>query len=213
MLTVHHLGVSQSDRIVWLCEELNIPYNLLKYERDPVTGLAPEEYKSLHPYGTAPIITDGDMKLGESGAIIQYIIARYGANRLSPDITSPQFGEYLYWFHFANASLMASSMVEMAFTTHPASVGFPVLNIFKERTSRAFEIIEEKLRISPYFAGTEFSAADIMMFFPLTTMRNFVDRDISIYPNLIKYLKLITLRPAWQKAKEAADPDFNIKLN
>lgn len=75
MLTVHHLGVSQSDRVVWLCEELNIPYKLVKYDQDPVTGLAPEDYKALHPCGTAPVITDGDMTLGESGAIIQYIIA------------------------------------------------------------------------------------------------------------------------------------------
>ena len=79
MLTIHHLGISQSDRIVWLCEELHIPYQLVKYEREPVTGLAPSNYKALHPYGTAPVITDGNITLGESGAIVQYILARYGA--------------------------------------------------------------------------------------------------------------------------------------
>ncbi|NUD60631.1 glutathione S-transferase family protein [Escherichia coli] len=212
MLTIHHLGISQSDRIVWLCEELHIPYQLVKYEREPVTGLAPSNYKALHPYGTAPVITDGNITLGESGAIVQYILARYGDNRLAPDATSPEFAEYLYWFHFANASLMASSMVEMAFNGHPESKNYPVLNIFKERTARAFNMIEERLHASPYFAGQEFSAADIMMFFPLTTMRTFVDRDISIYPNLINYLKRISERSAWKKSKKIADPEFNIKL-
>jgi len=102
MLTVHHLGISQSDRIVWLFEELRIPYELIRYERDPVTRLAPESYKALHPAGTAPVITDGDLVLGESGAIIDYIVARYGNDRLTLSADHPDFAHYLYWYHFAN---------------------------------------------------------------------------------------------------------------
>src|SRR5258708_343255 len=107
MLTVHHLGRSQSERIVWLCEELGLDYELKRYERDPASRLAPPEYKALHPIGTAPVITDGDLVLGESGAIIEYIIAKYGAGRLARQAGHPEFVNYLYWFHYANASFQA----------------------------------------------------------------------------------------------------------
>ena len=116
MLTVHHLGISQSERIVWLCEELEIPYELKRYERDPVTRLAPPEYKALHPFGTAPVITDGDLLMAESGAILEYIIAKYGTGRLAVKPDSPQFAEYLYWFHFANGSMMPAGMVDLVIT-------------------------------------------------------------------------------------------------
>src|ERR1044072_630618 len=112
MLTVHHLGISQSERIVWLCEEPGIPYEMIRYERDPQTRLAPANYKALHPFGTAPVITDGDLVLGESGAIIDYIVAKYGAGRLSVAPTEPNFPEYLYWYHFANGSLMPAAMLD-----------------------------------------------------------------------------------------------------
>src|SRR5437762_12649699 len=97
MLTVHHLGRSQSERIVTLCEELGIEYELKRYDRDPVTRLAPPEYKALHPIGTAPVITDGDRVLGESGAIIEYIIAKHGGGRLARQAGHPEFANYLYW--------------------------------------------------------------------------------------------------------------------
>lgn len=107
MLTVHHLGRSQSERIVWLCEELGIRYELKRYERDPVTRLAPPEYKALHPIGTAPVITEGDLVLGESGAIMEYVIARHGEGRLARRPGEPGYEHYLYWFHYANASFQA----------------------------------------------------------------------------------------------------------
>src|ERR1700712_1296315 len=110
MLTVHHLGVSQSERIVWLCEELGIPYELKVYDRDPVTRMGPPAYKALHKLGAAPIITDGDVVLPESGAIMQYIIGKYGNGRLSVGPEAPNFADYLFWLHFANASLMPSAM-------------------------------------------------------------------------------------------------------
>ena len=113
MLTVHHLGISQSERIVWLCEEIDLPYRLLRYERDPVTRMAPPEYRALHPFGTAPVITDGDLVLAESGAIIEYLLARYGRGRLTVAPERPGFADYLFWFHFANGSLMPSMMVDI----------------------------------------------------------------------------------------------------
>src|SRR5438270_1486422 len=105
MLTVHHLGKSQSERIVWLCEELGIPYELKCYARAPL--LAPPEYKALHPIGAAPVITDGELVLAESGAIVQYITSRYGAGRLALTDGHPHFAAFLYWFHFANGTLQA----------------------------------------------------------------------------------------------------------
>ena len=98
-------------RIVWLCEELGIAYEMKRYERDPVTRLAPLEYQSLHPIGTAPIITDGDLVLGESAAIIDYIIHKYGQGRLSPASGDPTYADYLFWFHFANGSFMPAAMM------------------------------------------------------------------------------------------------------
>src|SRR5262245_58416915 len=109
MLTVHHLGKSQSERIVWLCEELGIPYDLKCYDRDPVTRLAPPQYKALHPLGAAPVITDGDLVLAESAAIIEYIVAKHGHGRLVLDADHPDFDQFLYWFHFANGTLQPAT--------------------------------------------------------------------------------------------------------
>ena len=108
MLTIHHLGKSQSERVIWLCEELAVPYELKRYERDPVTILAPPEFKALHPMGAAPVITDGPLVLAESGAVIDYIIAKHGDGHLALGPDHPDFADYLYWFHFANSSLQPS---------------------------------------------------------------------------------------------------------
>ncbi|HEY2248655.1 MAG TPA: glutathione S-transferase, partial [Bradyrhizobium sp.] len=108
MLTVHHLGKSQSERIVWLCEELEIAYELKHTSRDAKTMLAPPDYKALHPIGAAPVITDGELVLAESGAIVDYIMARYGKGRLTVAPDDPGFAQFLYWFHFANGTLQAN---------------------------------------------------------------------------------------------------------
>ena len=108
MLTVHHLGKSQSERIVWLCEELGIAYELKHTARDSRTMLAPPDYKALHRIGAAPVITDGDLVLAESGAVVEYIIARYGNGRLALKADHPDFANFLYWFHFANGTLQAN---------------------------------------------------------------------------------------------------------
>src|ERR1700712_6006461 len=113
-LTIHHLGLSQSERIVWLCEELGLHYNLVRHDRDPVMRNAPPSYRVLHPAGTAPIIRDGDVVLAESGAIVEYLLARYGEGRLALASDDPGFAGYLYWLHFAHGSLMPALMVPMA---------------------------------------------------------------------------------------------------
>lgn len=209
MLVVHHLGISQSDRIVWLCEELAIPYELIRYARDPVTRMAPPEYRALHPFGTAPVITDGDTVLGESGAIIEYIVARHGDGRLAVKADDPAFPDYLFWFHFANGSVMPSCMLDLAarMMGNPTPAG--ALGALRERSDRAFAMIESRLAEAPYFAGGEFTAADIIMLFPLSTMREFSPRDLTPFPHIRAYLARIAARPAYQRAMAKADPGYS----
>jgi glutathione S-transferase len=213
MITVHHLGVSQSERIVWLFEELGIPYELKVYQRDPATGLAPAAYKSLHPMGIAPVITDGTLVLGESGAIIEYVIAKYGNGRLAVSPDKPNFADYLFWFHFANGTMMPSGMTGFVASLAGAPADSVVLESLKARADLAFALVEKRLGEAPYLAGAEFTAADIIMGFPLMTMRAFVPRDLGPYPNLRNYLKRIGERPGYQRAMAAGDPGMVPMLN
>jgi glutathione S-transferase len=208
MLTVHHLGISQSDRIVWLCEELEIPYEMVKYDRDPETRLAPAAYKALHPAGTAPVITDGDLVLGESGAIIEYIIHTYGGGRFTLKQGDAGYSEYLHWFHFANASMMSAGMIDLIIGMLGVSSDDPIVAALRRRGDQAFAMVEDRLGKVHYFAGDAFTAADILMLFPLTTMRMFAPRDLAPYPHIRAYLKRIAARPAYQRAIKKADPDL-----
>ncbi len=211
MITVHHLATSQSDRIVWLCEEMEITYDLKRYERDPLTRLAPSEYHALHPIGTAPVITDGDLVLGESAAIVDYIIHRYGNGRLSVAPSDTAYADYLFWFHFANGSFMPSAMMGLVAGMVAAESSVAV-GALTQRLDRAWDMAEARLSESPYLAGADFTAADIMTLFPLTTMRLFAPREISGYPNVASYLQRIGARKAFQRAMSKADPDFVVPL-
>lgn len=210
MLTVHHLGVSQSERVVWLCEELELDYQLVRYDRDPVTRMAPPDYKALHPFGTAPVITDGAVTLGESGAIVDYILARYGQGRLAPAPDAANLADYLYWFHFANGSMVASSMMEMVGAMLGASGDAKAF--IAGRADRAFALAESRLGEVAHFAGDAFTAADIMMVFAFTTMRAFIPRDLGPYPNIRAYLARIGARPGYQRAMAKGDPGMTPML-
>ena len=203
MLTVHHLGVSQSERIVWLCEELGVPYELKVYDRDPVSRLAPPEYKALHPIGTAPIITDGDVVLPESGAIIEYVIGKYGNGRLTVGPDAPNYADYLFWLHFANATMMTRHMMLLGV---PADDVSPRTQWVRERAKATWDLVEQRLGHAPYFAGDDFTAADIIMGFPLTTMRAFTPIKLDAYANIRAYLQRIGARPAYQRAMAKGDP-------
>jgi glutathione S-transferase len=205
MLTVHHLGISQSERIVWLCEELELSYRLQRYERDPVTRLAPAEYKALHPFGTAPVITDDNLVLAESGAIIEYILARHGRGRLVVTPDRPEFTDYLFWFHFANGSMLPSMVVDIILGITGGS-DQATLRAMRSRADRAFGMVEKTLGERAFFAGNSLTAADIIMLFPLTTMRVFVPRDLAPYPNIRAYLGRIGARAAYQQAMRKAEP-------
>lgn len=211
MLTVHHLGISQSDRIVWLCEELGVPYDLRLYARDPETRLAPAEYRALTPFGTAPVITDGDVTLGESAAIVEYIANRHGGGRLMVGPEAENYPDFLFWFHFANGSLMPAAMVAMV--VGRSGGDSPVGAALSARLDRAYAQIEARLGETPYLAGDAFTAADLLTVFPLTTMRAFAPRDISPYPNIRGWLRRIGDRPAFRAAMGKADPGFTVPLD
>lgn len=215
MLTVHHLGKSQSERIVWLCEELGIPYELKIYKRAPV--LAPEDYRALHPIGSAPVITDdgitdGDLTLAESGAVVDYIIAKHGDGRLSVPKDDPAFADYLYWFHFANGTLQPAFMRLMISGRFDPPADHPALLLGQGRMQRILAMMDKRLGMVPWLAGQDFTAADIMTVFSLTTMRHFCPYDLSPYPNIRAYLARIGARPAYRRAMEKGDPGMELLL-
>jgi len=212
MLTVHHLGKSQSERIVWLCEELDIPYELKRYTREATTMLAPADYKALHPIGAAPVITDGDLVLAESGAVIEYIIARYGNGRLALGASDPNFAQFLYWFHFANGTLQAGLGRLMILNRLKLADDNPILLAAKGRVDRAVDLVEARTREANYLASSEFTSADIMMNFSLTTMRYFQPYDLARCPSIVKYLARIGARPAYRRAMEKGDPGMALLL-
>ena len=208
MLTIHHLGKSQSERIIWLCEELGLPYQLIRYDRDPVTILAPPELKKIHPLGAAPVITDGELVLAESGAIIEYIIAKHGGGRLALGPTHADFAQYLYWFHFANANLQPNMGRNMILRRLNLAPDDPTLLAMKGRLDRALDLVEARLRDADHLAGHEFTAADIMTVFTLTTMRIFMPIDLAPYAHIRAYLRRIGDREAYQRAMQKGDPDM-----
>ncbi|PPA73967.1 glutathione S-transferase [Achromobacter spanius] len=212
MLTVHHLGKSQSERIVWLCEELAIPYNLKVYDRDANTRLAPPEYKALHPLGTAPIITDGDTVLAESTAIVEYILARYGDGQLTVPPSDPAYADYLYWFHFANGSLQPALMRNMVLARAEVPADKPVVQFADARRQQALALVDKQLGNTHYLAGNVLTAADIVAVFSLTTMRLFYPYDLSPYPNILAYLQRIGARDAYRHAMKKGDPDMEPML-
>jgi glutathione S-transferase len=203
MLTVHHLGISQSERIVWLCEELGLDYELKRYERRADNRLAPDEYKALHPMGIAPVITDGDLVLGESGAICDYICARYGSGRLVPACDDPDFAEHLFWFHWSNGTFMTTLMMQLVLQ---GSAGNPGAAFVDERSRRCWAMVETRLGQAPYFGGKNVTTADIMLVYCLTTSRAFRGTSLESFPNVRAYVARIGARPAYQRAMAKAEP-------
>lgn len=194
MLTVHHLAKSQSERIIWLCEELGLPYELIRYERDPAGG-APAEYKALSPFGTAPVITDGDLVLGESAAIVEYISRKYAGGALLLGPEHPEWTRFLFWFHFANGSYIPGLMMDHF--APPDTAPNP-----QSRSERAYRLIEARLGEATWFAGETFTAADVMMCLP----RFAASRDLANAPNTAAYLARLNERPACRTAMAKAEP-------
>ncbi len=198
MLTVHHLGESQSERIVWLCEELGLDYTFVRYDRD-ATMAAPADYKALHPLGTAPIITDGAVALAKSGAIVEYICRKHAGGRLILGPDHPDFADYLFWFHYANGSMVPAFMMDMVAKRMGAEP-------MGGRTELGFNLVEARLGEAIWFAGSEFTAADVMMVFMLTSGRVHSGRELGASPNLRAYLQRVGARPGYKSAMAKAEP-------
>lgn len=218
MITVHHLNNSRSQRVLWLLEELGLPYEIKHYQRDAKTMLAPPELVQVHPLGKSPVITDDGATIAESGAIIEYLAERYGNGRLVPPAGSPEKLRWRYWMHFAEGSAMPPLLMKLVFTTiERTKMPFfvkPIAKAISQKVQgtlvdpnlkRQLDFMEGELSHSEWFAGPEFSAADIQMSFPLEAAAQRAGLDAS-RPKLMAFLKRIHARPAYQRALERGGP-------
>ena len=207
MITIHHLGVSQSDRIVWLMEELNLPYELKWYDRGD-DFLAPPELRAVHPAGTAPIIEDGDLVMAESTAIVEYISQRHGGGKLSVKPEEPDYPHYLFWMQFNN-NLQSALFIKLAFQSAGAepAADNPMMATTQRREDGIYRALEERLAESDYLGGAQFSCADIMSMFNLTSLAMLGARAIDeTMPSTAAYVERVSARPAYQKAMSIAGP-------
>jgi glutathione S-transferase len=213
-MIVHHLNNSRSQRILWLLEELNLPYEVKRYQRDAKTMLAPPELRAVHPLGKSPVITDGGVTLAESGAIVEYLASRYGNGILTPKADTPEYLRYIYWMHFAEGSMMPPLLLKLIFDRiESGPMPFFVRPIARKiagtaknlmvlpNLKRLLDFMEAELGKSAWFAGPAFSAADIQMSFPVeaASVRGGLDES---RPKLWAFLKTIHARPAYQRALE-----------
>lgn len=205
MITIYHLETSRSERIVWLMEELGLEYKLEIFPRE-TSAAAPAPLKTIHGLGKAPVIRDGDVVLAESGAIVEYIVHRHAGGRLAVPPDDPSYARYLYWLHFAEGSLMSLMLIALVLSRVPEASTSPVTARIGARVQQMLAFVDTELGSGPWFAGTAFTAADVMMAFPFTTMRYFLDVDMAPYPNLFAYVERIAARPAYQKAMRLAGP-------
>jgi glutathione S-transferase len=205
MITIYHLDTSRSERIVWLMEELGLEYKLELFQRND-NGSAPDALREIHALGKAPVIRDGNTVLAESGAIVDYIVHRYAGDRLAVAPAAQEYARYIYWFHFAEGSLMSLLILALVIGRVPEANASPVRTRVLERMKQTLGFIDSELAQATYFAGAAFTAADIMMTFPFTTMRHFLNYDLAPYANILAYLQRIESRPAYQKAMALAGP-------
>lgn len=191
---------SRSHRVLWLLEELNVPYEIVAYQRDPATMLAPPELKKIHPLGKSPVIEDGDLVLAESGAILEYLVGKYGGGKLAPAMGTAEHVRYLHWFHFAEGSAMPPLLLKLYFTrVVPAPAA--VIDRVNGQISAQLDYLEGELAKSPYFAGAEFTAADIQMSFPVIAAASRGGLNDS-RPHLWRWLTTVQQRPAFLRANE-----------
>jgi glutathione S-transferase len=212
LITLHHLNNSRSQRILWLMEEMGLPYEIQRYQRDPKTMLAPPSLRAVHPLGKSPVITDGEFTLAESGAIIEYLVARYGAGRLAPEAGTPAHLRYTYWLHYAEGSAMPPLLLKLVFDkVENSPMPFfvkPIARAIAGKVKKTFiepqlrqhlDYLEMSLGQSDWFAGAEFSGADIQMSFPLEAAAARGGLNES-RPKLMDFLARIHARPAYQRA-------------
>jgi glutathione S-transferase len=216
MIVVHHLNNSRSQRVLWLLEELGVAYEVRRYQRDAKTMLAPPELRAVHPLGKSPVITDGDRTLAETGAIVDYLIETYGQGRLIPAAGTPDRLAYTYWLHYAEGSAMTPLLLKLVFTALPARAPGLLRGLVKTIAGRAqsgfvdpqlnmhIDYWDAELAKRAWFAGPDFTAADIMMSFPLET--GAARAGAGSRPRVKAFLDRIHARPAYVRALERGGP-------
>jgi glutathione S-transferase len=218
VIIVHHLNNSRSQRVLWLLEELGVPYEVKRYERDPKTMLAPPALLAVHPLGKSPVITDGDLTVAESGAIVEYLVGKYGGGRLIPPAGSPERLRYTYWLHYAEGSAMPPLLLKLVFdrvSTAPMPWPFGAMarriaagvkgTFVQPQLARHLDFMESELKSRLWFAGEEFTAADIQMSFPLEAAAARAGLDAS-RPKLFSFLERIHTRVAYRRALDRGGP-------
>ena len=218
MITVHHLNNSRSQRVLWLLEELGVPYEIKKYQRDAKTMLAPPELLKVHPLGKSPVITDDDLTVAETGAIVEYLVERYGNGRLAPAIGTPERLRWRYWMHFAEGSAMSPLLLKLIFDRIPTqpmpffvrpiarAISAKVLErMVTPNLTRQLDFMESELGKTEWFGGNDFSAADVQMSFPLEAAVQRAGLNVT-RPKLMAFLKRIHARPAYQSALKRGGP-------
>jgi glutathione S-transferase len=197
LIKVHHLNNSRSQRVLWLLEEIGLDYEVVRYQRDAKTMLAPASLRRIHPLGKAPVIEDGALRLAETGAIVDYFVHRYG-HRLAPPEGGETYWRYRYWLHYAEGSAMAPLLLKLVLRKL-GPLGWPARRYVDGQIALHLDYLENELTGRPWFAADDFSAADIMMSFPLEVAirRGGLNQA---RPNLMSFLARIHARPAYQKA-------------
>ncbi|QYC10494.1 glutathione S-transferase family protein [Brevundimonas nasdae] len=217
MIKVHHLNDSRSQRVLWLLEELGLPYEVVRYQRNAATRLAPPELIAIHPLGKSPVIEDGDIKVAETGAIFEYLLDAYGEGRLRPAPRTENARRFTYWLHYAEGSAMPPLLLSLVFSVLPKRVPGLIRPLIKAVSDKTIATLvapqlraavgfwEAELTRSEWFAGDQFTAADIIMSFPVEAgaTRAF---DVADQPRLKAFLQRIHARPAYQRALERGGP-------
>jgi len=218
MITVHHLNNSRSQRVLWLLEELGVPYEVRRYERDAKTMLAPPALLAVHPLGKSPVIVDGTVTVAESGAIVDYLVERYGGGRLIPPAGTPERLRYTYWLHYAEGSAMPPLLLKLVFDRVAGSPApWPISAIARRiagtvqnafigpQLKRHWDYMEAELAAHTWFAGGEFTAADVQMSFPLEAAASRAGLNAS-RPRLMAFLDRIHARDAYKRALDRGGP-------
>ena len=217
MITVHHLNDSRSQRVLWLLEEMGLPYEVKRYQRDPKTMLAPPELKAIHPLGKSPVLDDGDARLAETGAIIEYLLETHPESGLRPAHGTEAARRFTYWLHYAEGSAMTPLLLKLIFTAIPKRTPFLArgvargiskamnANMIDPQLAAHTAYWEAELTRSAWFAGDAFSAADIMMSFPVEAAGSRMGYGAD-KPRLKAFLEAIHARPAYQRALERGGP-------
>ena len=203
MLTLHHLNDSRSQRILWLFEELGVPFELKKYQRNEQTRLAPPELKSVHPLGKSPVITDGDLVIAESGAIVDYVIRRYGKGAMMPEVGSRDYEVYNEWMHYAEGSAMLPLLLHL-YVGRLKEAGAPLHPRIDSEIANHLGYVDRALQGREFFVGSALSGADVQMSF-VGEMAKLFDK-LGPYPNLAAWLKRMHARPAFQRSIEKGGP-------